>query len=140
VRVVVDTNVIVSGLLSSRGAPAKIVDAILSGLIVPIMSDATFAELKDVLSRPRFQPHFRQAGVSVEAFLVDLARVVEFVTPPPNDAPIRDPKDRPFVELAATQPAPDFMITGDKDFERDRYAGVPVISAAAFVAHALAQP
>jgi len=140
VRVVVDTNVIVSGLLSSKGAPARIVDAVLRGSIVPIMSDATFAELKDVLSRPQLQPYFRRAGVSIEAFLVDLARVMEFVTPTSSDAPIRDPKDRPFVELAATRPTPDFIITGDKDFASDRYAGVPVISAAAFVASALEQP
>jgi putative PIN family toxin of toxin-antitoxin system len=137
VRVVVDTNVLVSGLLSFRGAPARIVDAILGGSVVPIVSEATFAELKDVLARPKLQRSFRRAGVSVEAFFADLARVVEFVTPQPSEVPIRDPKDRPFIELAATRPAPDFIVTGDKDFESDRYAGVPVISASAFVATVL---
>lgn len=54
-RVVVDTNILVSGLLSSKGAPARIVDAILHGSVVPIVSEATFAELKDVLSRPKLE-------------------------------------------------------------------------------------
>ncbi len=136
-RVVVDTNVLVSGLLSSKGAPARIVDAILRGSVVPIVSEATFAELKDVLFRPKLESHFRRAGVSVEAFLAELTAVVEFVIPQPSQLPIRDPKDRPFIDLAATRPAPDFIVTGDKDFESDRYAGVSVISASAFAATAL---
>lgn len=37
-HVVVDTNVLVSGLLSSRGAPAKIVDALLEGWLAPRVS------------------------------------------------------------------------------------------------------
>jgi putative PIN family toxin of toxin-antitoxin system len=139
VRVVVDTNVLVSGLLSAKGAPAKIVDAILRGSVIPIVSEATFAELKDVLSRPKLQHRFRRAGVVVEAFLAELAAVVEFVTPDSSELPIRDPKDRPFIDLAGTRPAPDFIVTGDKDFDSDRYAGVPVISASTFAATALKQ-
>jgi predicted nucleic acid-binding protein len=46
---------------------------------------------------------------------------------------MRDPADRPFVDLAATHPTPDFIVTGDKDFEQDHYHGVPVISASMFV-------
>jgi hypothetical protein len=46
---------------------------------------------------------------------------------------MRDPADRPFVDLAATHPTPDFIVTGDKDFEQDHYHGVPDISASVFV-------
>ncbi len=41
----------------------------------------------------------------------------------------RDPKDQPFIDLATISPRPDFIITGDKDFEQNRYGEVPVISA-----------
>ncbi|MEK7876219.1 MAG: hypothetical protein AAB325_08550 [Pseudomonadota bacterium] len=68
------------------------------------MSEATFDELEDVLHRP---------GI----------RAVR----------IRDPKDKPFVELAASLPAADFIVTGDKDFTESRYGDVPVISARDFV-------
>ncbi|MBI2225550.1 MAG: PIN domain-containing protein [Betaproteobacteria bacterium] len=43
-RVIVDTNVLVSGLISSRGSPARIVDAVLAGRIIPVMSEATFVD------------------------------------------------------------------------------------------------
>jgi predicted nucleic acid-binding protein len=44
----------------------------------------------------------------------------------------RDERDRPFLDLMATAPPPDYFVTGDKDFEASQYSGVPVISAAAF--------
>jgi len=139
VRVIVDTNVLVSGPISEAGAPARIVDAVLRGEIIPVMSAATRAELEEVLSRPRLKMFFRRAGVTPQRLLADLERVAQFVRPKPVRMAIRDEKDRPFLEIAAAKPAPDFIITGDKDFERDRYAGVPVISASLFVATMLRQ-
>ena len=56
-----------------------------------------------------------------------------FIDPEPVDIPVRDENDRIFLELAATRPLVDFLITGDQDFERQQYADVPVISAAFFV-------
>lgn len=51
-RVILDTNVLVSGLISEIGPPARIVDAVLRGEIIPVMSPATFAELEDVFHAP----------------------------------------------------------------------------------------
>ncbi|TAJ08565.1 MAG: putative toxin-antitoxin system toxin component, PIN family [Nitrospirae bacterium] len=48
-RVIVDTNIIVSGLISSSGPPAKIVNALLQGLLIPVLSPDTLAELETVL-------------------------------------------------------------------------------------------
>lgn len=136
-RVIVDTNVFVSGLISTSGPPAKIVDALLRGSIIPVMSRATLAELQDVLQRPRLQPLFARAGVSPSRFVADLVQVAQIVRPVPLEASIRDEKDRPFLELAGSRPAVDFIITGDKDFVERRYAEVPVISATLFVQTAL---
>jgi putative PIN family toxin of toxin-antitoxin system len=133
VRVIVDTNILVSGLISDSGPPARIVDAILKGNVIPVLSLATFAELEDVLHRPHLQVYFRRAGVTPYHLLAALERVAQFVSTRPSQAPIRDNKDRPFLELAASRPAPDFIITGDKDFEQGRYENVPVISATLFV-------
>lgn len=132
-RVIVDTNVLVSGLISDSGAPARIVDAILDGEIVPVLSRATFAELEEVLNRPRLQVYFGRAGVSPFDLLAALGQIAHFVKPRPSKASIRDPKDRIFLELAAARPMADFIVTGDKDFEEDRYEGVAVISASLFV-------
>ena len=132
-RVVVDTNVLVAGLISASGPPAKIVNAILKGTLIPVMSEATFAELEDVLQRSRLQPLFTRAGVNSSSVLADLRNLAHFVKPRVASDTIRDETDRPFLELMASRPAPQFLITGDKDFERERYQGVPVISASRFV-------
>jgi len=133
VRVIVDTNVLVSGLISDFGAPAQIVDAILKGDILPVMSEATLAELEEVLHRPRTQAYFRRAAVMPFHLLSALEQIAHFVKPRPTKAHIRDDKDRLFLELAATRPAADFIVTGDNDFEEKQYEGVPVITASMFV-------
>jgi hypothetical protein len=133
VRVIVDTNVLVSGLISEAGAPARIVDAILGSEVIPVMSRDTFAELEEVLTRPRLQIYFRRAGITPFEFLAALQQVADFVRPRPSKMTVRDRKDRPFLELAAASPKADFLITGDKDFEAPHYEGVTVISASLFV-------
>ncbi len=132
-RVVIDTNILVSGLISSSGPPAKIINALFKGDLIPVMSEATFAELEAVLQRPRLQSYFTRAGVNPALFLADFHKVAQFVTPRPVSTSIRDEKDRPFLELMASSPTPEFLITGDKDFEDQRYRNVPVISASLFM-------
>lgn len=132
-RVIVDTNVLVSGLISGAGPPARIVDAVLDGEIIPVMSDATLAELEEVLHRPELQRYFRRADITVFQFLSGFAQVAQLVRPRASSASIRDERDRPFLELAASRPAPDYLVSGDKDFEGSRYEGVRVISASLFV-------
>lgn len=131
-RVVIDTNVLVSGLISRSGPPARIVDAVIQGRIIPVMSEATFAELEEVLHRPRLQPFFHSARITPFQLLTVLRDVAVFAKPGRSSALIRDVADRPFLELAASRPPPDFIVTGDKDFEQDHYHHVPVISATLF--------
>lgn len=96
------------------------------------MSEATFAELEDVLHRPKIQRYFRHADITPFSFLTVLHAIAEFKNPKKSAAFIRDEKDRPFIELAATTPKVDFIITGDKDFEGTQYENVPVVSASIF--------
>lgn len=137
-RVIVDTNIFISGLLSRKGAPAKIVDALLEGRILPVMSKETFAELESVLAKPRLEVYFKRSRILPEEFLENIKAVAEFVHPQPIRTSIRDIKDIPFIELAATTPQPEYLITGDKDFEQKRYYGVSVVSASFFVEEILA--
>jgi len=51
-KVVLDTNVLVSSLLSSKGSPAKILDLILDNQILVAYDDRVLGEYEDVLSRP----------------------------------------------------------------------------------------
>lgn len=132
-RVIVDTNIIVSGLLSPTGPPGKIVDALLQGFLVPVMSSATLAELEAVLRRPRLRSLFEHAGVEAAEFLAEFRELAEIIAPDPADLQVRDENDRIFLDLIATRPPVECFITGDRDFDQEQYAGVAVISAAVFV-------
>jgi putative PIN family toxin of toxin-antitoxin system len=132
VRVVLDTNIFVSGLLSAVGPPARIVQAVLQRRLIPVMSPATFAELDTVVHRPKLQPAFARAGVNLTNFLATVRAEAQFVNPHPTNTPLRDEHDRPFLDLMATTPPPHYFVTGDKDFDAPQYSDVPVLSAAEF--------
>jgi putative PIN family toxin of toxin-antitoxin system len=83
VRVVLDTNIFVSGLLSAAGPPARIVRAVLQRRLIPIMSPATFAELNTVVHRPKLQQAFARAGVNLTIFLATVRAEAQFVAPTP---------------------------------------------------------
>lgn len=129
VRVIVDTNIFVSGLINPGGAPGAIIDAVLDGRITPVFSAETLAELRDVMTRPRLRRFFNRAAIEPQTLLDRLVDVSEVLEPSAAKHPIRDPKDRPFMALAVAEPSPDCLVTGDGDFERRRYGDVPVISA-----------
>jgi putative PIN family toxin of toxin-antitoxin system len=97
------------------------------------MSQATLAELEAVLMRPRLQTLFERAGVEAMEFLAEFRELAEIIEPDPTDIPVRDENDQIFLELATARPPVDFLITGDRDFERKQYADVPVISPTLFV-------
>lgn len=48
-RVIIDTNILISGLISKNGAPSKIINGVLQAQLVPVCSLATLAELEDAL-------------------------------------------------------------------------------------------
>lgn len=109
-RVIVDTNIIVSGLISPTGPPGKIVDALLQGFLVPVMSPATLAELEAVLMRPRLRTLFERAGVEAMEFLAEFCELAEIIVPNPTDISVRDENHRIFLDLAAAHPPVDFLI------------------------------
>ncbi len=110
-RIVVDTNALISRLLLPRSVPGKAVyRAIDAGQL--LVSDATLAELADVLARPKFAPY-----VSIQdrqQFIRLLGRVAEMVPITHTIRACRDPKDDKFLELAVNGGA-SVIITGDKD-------------------------
>ena len=132
-RVVLDTNILVSGLITQTGPPAQILNALRDGRLVAIMSEATLAELAAVLRRPSLQRYVTRSRITPTRFLDDLLNQVDLVTPMVSDLPIRDERDRIFLNLMATHPPPQYFVTGDQDFDASHYNGVPVVSAGVFV-------
>ena len=64
---VLDTNVLVSALLSKSSVPAEILDEAANGSIVPLFNDEILAEYEDVLHRRKFPFTAREVRVLIEA-------------------------------------------------------------------------
>lgn len=126
--VVLDTNVLVSALLTPHGTPARVLDLALAGEIRLAFDDRILAEYRDVLARPKFG--FSRGDVS--DLLTALEADGEHIIPRPIHAKLPDKDDLPFLEVAAFARAP--LITGNTaHFPASARGGVDVYSPAAFV-------
>lgn len=112
--VVIDTNILVSALWSSSGAPARAVGLVLSGQLIPCYDHRIMVEYRQVLQRPKFR--FRPAEIN--ALLDWFKQTGRSVVPAPVDIPFVDEADRKFYEVAKYCNA--ILITGNlKHFPND---------------------
>jgi len=111
-RVVLDPNVLISGLLTPRGASAGILLHLRSGAFELVTSPALLAELRAVLRRDKFR---RYVTVDEAEEFIELIRRESTSIEDPDDstAPIsEDPGDEYLVRLARTARA-DALVSGD---------------------------
>ena len=111
VRVVIDTNVLLSGLLFG-GAPGRVRDLWIAGRLVPLLSKETFAEFARVLRYPKFRLSAAEISMLTEDELLSYAEVVDISVDASGTC--RDPHDDKFLALAASGKAA-YLITGDQD-------------------------
>ena len=111
-RVVLDTNVVLSALVWSRGTLEWLISYWRSGVILPLRSGETTREFERVLSYPRLGLAEDRQQILLAAYIpwCEEVEVLEGL-PTPH---IRDPNDRPFLELAMAGNA-DALVTGDND-------------------------
>ena len=110
-RLVIDTNVLLSALLFPSGSVTWLRNAWKSEAVLPLASHETTVELIRVLSYAKF----RLTEYEREELLMDYLPWCETVTvaEPPPVPECRDPHDRPFLELALAGRA-DALVTGDR--------------------------
>lgn len=129
-NVVLDTNVLVSALLSPFGAPGRILDLALAGKVRLVYDDRVLAEYRAVLVRPKFGFDRRH----IDTLLEECAGAGFPVLAPPLSLALPDPADAVFVEVAAAAQAP--LVTGNgRHFPPDLCTGVLVLAPAAFLEH-----
>jgi putative PIN family toxin of toxin-antitoxin system len=128
-RVVLDTNVLVSAALKQNSIPAEAVHtAERSGIL--LKSAATERQLNDVIARSYFLPLI---GPETRAWLRRVIAAAELVAITEQIAACRDPTDDKFLELAINGRA-DLVVSGDMDLlALDPFRGIPIITPAAFV-------
>ena len=124
-----DTNVLVSGLLSPFGPPAAIVGWIAAGRLRLCYDARMLAEYGDVLRRPAFP--FAEAEVS--ALLAQIHARGELVTPVPLPIALDHADDQPFLEVADAAMV-EYLVTGNlRHFPQDGWKHVRIVPPRDFV-------
>lgn len=112
-RVVLDTNVVLSALLFRNAAADRLRHAWRSGACVPLVSTQTAGELLRVLAYPKFRLSAQEQHELLADYL-PFTTSVRIAQPPPVVIACRDPYDAPFLELAVAGRAK-LLVSGDKD-------------------------
>jgi putative PIN family toxin of toxin-antitoxin system len=107
-RVVIDTNVVVSGIINPHGAPGRVLDAVLARAVLVLHDDRILDEYRQVLRRPVFS--FAQRHI--DALLDFIETSGEHVSTRDIGVVLPDPTDLPFLEVAILGGA-DALITGN---------------------------
>jgi putative PIN family toxin of toxin-antitoxin system len=107
-RVVLDTNVLVSGLLSAAGPPGWIIEAVLAGHLEPALDMRIRTEYEAVLQRPEFR--FPRGAVGEVLSALDRF-AFHVAAAPPWPMALPDPDDEPFLSVSAAAGA--ILITGN---------------------------
>jgi len=123
-RIVLDTNVLVSALLRPDSIPGRIVDLVLAEQVTLALDHRIFAEYQSVLFRPEFPFSSDQVG----ALLEFVWRAGEMVDAMPLPIHLPDPDDVMFIEVAVSALA-SALVTGNlKHFPASQRQGVRVLA------------
>lgn len=113
VRVVLDTNVVISRLLSSGGPPARLFNLWRRHVFDVAVSEAILSEYARVLRYPRLQRQHGLTSDEIDEFIADFRAFAVSVTPSESiKAVLADPDDDIFLGCAVAAGA-DYIVSGD---------------------------
>jgi putative PIN family toxin of toxin-antitoxin system len=108
-RIVLDTNVLVSGLLNPNGSPAAVLNLVVNSKIQLLYDNRILQEYMEVLHRDKFG----FSAESIDALMVFFQDEGEYVSAEPTSVDFADNDDRMFYEVMVTAKA-DYLITGNQ--------------------------
>lgn len=134
-RVVIDTNVIVSGILSRSGAPAELLNSWRERQFLLLSSPAIVAEVRAVLGYPHIRNKYPLTDEDVEQVITLLEHDALLVS---GDVEVAgsihdDPADEMFLECAVAGQA-DAIVSGDHHLlSLETYQEIPILTARQFL-------
>jgi hypothetical protein len=130
-RLILDTNILLSALLSPLGAPAKLLEAWERKTFTLVACEALIAEFRDVAGRPFFRARLRASAA--ELLAAGLRDFSVFCRDLPSGPIAPDPKDSYLLALAEAGKA-EFLVTGDKELlSLKRHQSTRMITASAMI-------
>jgi putative PIN family toxin of toxin-antitoxin system len=132
-RAVLDTNVIVSALISSKGAPAALLDMWREGVFELVISDQMLEELQCVLAYPKVRRVLRYSDEQITELLALLRHDTLYIEAVAPIAELeRDPADT-MVLAAAVAADASIVVSGDADLlALERFQDVAIVPPAVF--------
>jgi putative PIN family toxin of toxin-antitoxin system len=133
-RIVLDTNVLISALVASGTAPAQILARCQAGELELLVSPASLAELRRVLTYPRIRTRLRYTDAQIARVLAYLQHAAIVVTPTVVDhVVLDDADDDQFIALALAGEAR-YLVSGDDHLLRlGQHQGITILKPAAFL-------
>ena len=131
-RVVLDTNTLVSGVISAGGPPRRLLDGARTQVFELCSSATLLAELLDVLSRGKFAVRLRQAGLTPQGIVADIRRVAYMAAPQAVPRVIEHDADDDHVLACAVAGQANLIVSGDKHLHSldGQYLGISIVTPA----------
>ena len=127
--IVLDTNVVISGILKPYGKAAAILHLAAEGTIRLAYDLRILSEYRDVLKRPKFN----FAKEDVEAFLGQIEQEGILISGKPLRLHLPDLDDEPFLEIASAANAKAIVTGNKRHFPKKEYKGTKILSPAKFL-------
>jgi putative PIN family toxin of toxin-antitoxin system len=127
--IVLDTNVLISGILKPYSKAATILRLVADGTIQLAYDLRLLSEYRDVLNRPKFN----FAKENVEGFLKQIEEEGLLVSVKPLRFHLPDPDDEPFLEVALSGGVKAIVTGNKRHFPRKEHEGVRILSPAEFL-------
>jgi len=124
-KIVLDTNVLVSGLINANGFPGRIVDLVRNNILQLVIDSRIMEEYSDVLNRDKFKSYFSK--YDVEIFLDFIWHTSYHTISSILISDFPDKGDIPFLEIALTEKA--ILVTGNsKHFSVELSHGCSILT------------
>jgi putative PIN family toxin of toxin-antitoxin system len=132
-RVVVDTNVLVSALILPHSRVGPVLLRLRAGEYTLLYAQSLLEELVDVLNRPRIRLKYGVTGADIQTLVGLILLRGEPVAPQRRFTACRDPMDDKFLEVAVAGQA-DVIVSGDQDLlALHPFEGIPILTPADFL-------
>ncbi len=130
-RVVLDTNTLISGVISAGGPPRLLLNGARTQVFEMCSSTVLLAELLEVLSREKFATRLAQADLTPLQIVGELRRIAYMVAPDIVPRVIEHDPDDDHVVACAVAAQANFIVSGDKHLHSlgEQYKGIRIVNA-----------